>query len=614
MKKIYVTLSAVLLASAVSAQVSTTERAKTPSPRTTAKKPGVAPVKDQNKVVIWESDFTNASDWTIGNSASNNADWVISNAPSYWWSGNAPLASTSGGNAASFDSDGYATGANQIANNAWIESQVIDCQAFPTVAVSFQQYFNKWTGRTFISVSNDLGNTWVDYEVNASMGNNDETINPSAQTVNITATAGGQSQVLVRFLYLSNAISDAGTDHTAGDGWDYGWIIDDVEVAELPDNDIALVKGWHGDIVQDYEYSMIPLLQGQAREMVPGVIVANQGGLQQTLDVTCTISDAGGVVSTSTENLTIASGVTDTVWFQSGYFPAALGDYDVAFSIPADQDPSDDAVDASTLTVTENIMAHDYGTLTSFGWNPNSTNPNVVDNANSVHSWGNIYYPEVDQDIYGVDINFAANTSPGLVFAIQVHQIDPVGGIQGTLTLNNEQFFTVSAQDIGSAITTIVFPQPSTLTAGEGYIIEVRKVDGTQGEGFFVGGSDSFTEDDDFSTVAYGPYGQNNAVNYFVSWDFAPYIRANFDNTLNVEDMTLDGISVYPNPSEGVITIGNDNNDNSVVQITNLEGKVVATQEISSTTTIDLSANGTGVYLVKVSNDNGSMVERVVIK
>lgn len=612
MKKIYVTLTAVLFAGAVSAQVNTTERAKTPSPRTTAKKPGVAPVQNQNKQIIWASDFSDPTDWIVDNSAGNNADWVISNGPSYWWSGNAPLASTSGGNAASFDSDGFATGPNQIENNAWIQSDTIDCSLFPTVAVSFQQYFNKWTGRTFISVSNDLGNTWVDYEVNAAMGNNDETLNPSAETVNITATAGGEQEVLVRFLYLSNGISDAGTDNTAGDGWDYGWIIDDVEVAELPDNDIALVKGWHADIVQDYEYSMLPLTQ--VREMVPGVIVANQGALQQTVDVTATISDAGGVVNTTVENVTIPSGATDTVWFQTGYTPAALGDFDVAFSIPTDDDPSDNAADASTLNVNENLMAHDYGTVTSFGWNPNSTNPDVVDNANAVHSWGNIYYPEADQDIYGVDINFATGTSPGLVFAIRVQQIDPTGGIQGTLQLNNEQFFTVSAQDIGSAITTIVFPQPSTLLSGEGYIIDVTKVDGTQGEGFFVGGSDVTTEDDDFSTVAYGPYGQGGAVNYYVSWDFAPYIRANFDNTLSVQNLTLDGMSVYPNPSEGVITIGNENNDNSVVEVMNLEGKVVLTEEISTTSTIDLSANGTGVYLVKVSNDNGSMVERVVIK
>jgi len=180
--------------------------------------------------------------------------------------------------------------------------------------------------------------------------------------------------------------------------------------------------------------------------------------------------------------------------------------------------------------------------------------------------------------------------------------------------VNNEQYITVDASDIGTGITTIVFPAPSTLVAGEGYIIDVFKIDGTTGQGFFIGGSADGSEDEDFSTVAYGPYGQNSAVNYFVSWDFAPYVRANFDQSLSVNDITLDGISVYPNPSEGVVTIENTNNDQSVVEVFNVSGRKVLVKDITSTSTIDLSGNGTGVYVVKVSNENGSMVERVVIK
>ena len=609
MKKIYLSLVTVLVAGAVSAQVSGIERGKTPNPSQTKQKPGAPIATNTLKTVIWSSNFSTAADWVVGNSAGNNANWVISNAPSFWWSGNTTLASASGGAMASFNSDGAATGANQIENNAWIRpADTLDCTSFPTVAVSFQQYFNKWTGRTFIEVSNDAGATWTDFEVNASMGNNDETTNPSGVTVNISSAAAGQDSVLVRILYLSNSISDGGTDHTAGDAWDYGWIVDDVEIGILPDNDISITKGWHADVVNDYEYSMLPLTQ--VREMVPGVILVNQGGQPQTIDVTCTISDAGGVVSTTVENVTIAIGAEDTIFFQSGYTPSANGDYDVNFTIPADADLSDNEFDALKLTVNDFLMAHDYGASGSYGWNPTSS----ADLADPPHSWGNIYYPEVDQDIYGVDVNFASGTSAGLTFAVRVQQIDPVGGIQGSLIVNNEQYITVDASDIGTGITTIVFPAPSTLVAGEGYIIDVFKIDGTTGQGFFIGGSADGSEDEDFSTVAYGPYGQNSAVNYFVSWDFAPYVRANFDQSLSVNNITLDGISVYPNPSEGVVTIENTNNDQSVVEVFNVSGRKVLVKDITSTSTIDLSGNGTGVYVVKVSNENGSMVERVVIK
>ena len=43
-------------------------------------------------------------------------------------------------------------------------------------------------------------------------------------------------------------------------------------------------------------------------------------------------------------------------------------------------------------------------------------------------------------------------------------------------------------------------------------------------------------------------------------------------------------------------------------------GQVVMTKEVNASTTLDLTSNGTGVYLVEVSNENGSFVERVVIK
>lgn len=614
MKKIYVTLVALVFAGSVSAQVTTTERAKTPNPSVTKQKPGKPVSSNALKTVIWSSDFTVSADWTIGNSAGNSANWVISNAPAFWWSANATLASTSGGNMASFNSDGASNAANAIENNAWIQNATaLNCTSYPTVAISFQQYFNKWTGRTIVEVSNDNGLTWVDYEINEGMGNNDETTNPAGVMVNISGTAAGEASVLVRILYLSNAISDGGTDNTAGDAWDYGWIVDDVSIGTLPDNDISLVKGWNADIVNDYEYSMLPT--DQAREMIPGVVVRNEGGLSQTFDVTCTISDAGGVVSTTTVNQTLAVGAEDTVWFSTGYTPAANGQYDVNFTLPTDEDPTDDSFDALPLTMNDFLMAHDYGALGSYGWNPQSTNQSTVDLAHSQHSWGNIYYPSANQDIYGVDINFAQGTTAGMLFAVRVQEIDPVNGIQGTLQYNNEQYFTVTAGDVGSAITTVVFPSSSTLLAGSGYIIDVLKVDGTSGnEAFYIGGSALGSEDEDYSTCAYGPYGQNNAVNYWVSWGFAPYVRANFDASLSVETASLSGISVYPNPSEGVVTIGNDDNTLSTVEVFNVAGKKVMVKEISTTSTIDLSTKGTGVYLVKVSNENGSMVERVVIK
>lgn len=596
----------------IHAQVEGSVRGRTPSPAQMKQKP-VTPIGESPlKTSIWQSNFTNAADWIIGNSAGNNANWTISDQPAFWWSGSATLASTSGGYMAAFNSDSYATGPQQVANNAWIQiADTLDCTQFQTVGVFFEQYFNKWTGRTFVEVSNDGGNTWTDFELNAGMDDNDATTNPSSATVNISSVAAGHDDVVVRLLYLSYAISDGGTDNLGGAGWDYGWIVDDVQIGTLPDNDIGIIKGWHADIVNAYEYSIVPV--NQACEMVPGVILENQGGLSQTINVICTISDVSGVVSTTEEIVTLGYGAIDTVWFTTGFTPSTSGDYYTSFSIPTDEDPSDDQYEASMLTLDDRWMAHDYGRTSTYGWNPGSSDPDIVAFANAEHSWGNIYYPLVDQNIFAVDVNIAQGTSVGLLLYARVLKIDPINGIQGNLTYNNQQLYEVQASDIGPGITSIGFLSPSTLLAGEGYIIDVLKIDSTSGAGLFIGGSEETTEDDDYSTVAYGAYGDNHEVNFWVGWGFSPYIRANFDQNLSVQSNALDGILVYPNPSEGIVTIENDESTSSLVEVFTIRGEKVLTKEINTTAAIDLTGNGTGIYLVKVSNENGSTVERVVI-
>lgn len=583
-------------------------RGKTASPATQKAKTAT-PVRPQMKSVIWSSNFTNPGDWTIGNSSGNAANWVIANAPSYWWGS---LSSTSGGNQAAFDSDGFATAANQIENSGYIQAGPFDFSAEPSVAISFQQFFYKWTGRTFIEVSNNGGLTWVDFEINAGMSNNDQTTDPAFVTVDLTSVLAGSSNALVRILYLSNAISDAGTDHTAGDAWDYGWIVDDVEIGTLPDNDIALVKGWHDDVLMDYEYSKMPLTQ--TRALIPGVIVQNQGGLPQTVTVTCTISDGTSTVHTSSLNHTSAVGASDTLWFTTGYAPSALGTYTVSYSLPADMDPLDDSYTTSALEMTNFLMAHDYGATGNYGWNPSSADPNIQLYANEPHAWGNIYVPTVNQNAYAIDVKLGTGTATGLYLLARIQQIPTGGSIQDPLTFITQADHTVTAADLSAAKTTIIFPAAAALVAGEAYIVDILKVDGTSGTGFYVGGSGSSFEDDDYSTVCYGPYGTGNAVNYWVGWDFAPYVRLNFDQSLSVKETAMNGVSIYPNPSEGLFKVTNESGKNNLVEVFDVTGKKVYEKTSSSTFTVNLGKQGAGVYLVKVSSEAGSIVERVVIR
>jgi hypothetical protein len=221
----------------------------------------------------------------------------------------------------------------------------------------------------------------------------------------------------------------------------------------------------------------------------------------------------------------------------------------------------------------------------------------------------------VNQEIRGVDINFASGTTAGLYVLVRVQEMDPSGSIQDPLIFNNEIDHTIDASEIGSAITTIVFPNPSILEAGKGYMIDVFKVDGTSGnETFNIGASEGNDEDADFAAFGYGPYGANDAVNYYLGWDASPIVRANFDPTLAVETNTLEGVSVYPNPSTGLITVSNDNGFANSIRISNTAGQIVYTQDVNAEVTVDLASFGAGMYVVTVEGDNGSLVEKVVIK
>ena len=83
---------------------------------------------------------------------------------------------------------------------------------------------------------------------------------------------------------------------------------------------------------------------------------------------------------------------------------------------------------------------------------------------------------------------------------------------------------------------------------------------------------------------------------------------------VGVDENAIEGVSIFPNPTEGIITITNNNNDQNTIVVYDVIGKVVSTQVVNNATTIDLSSNGTGIYLVEVSNSNGKTVERVVVK
>ena len=76
----------------------------------------------------------------------------------------------------------------------------------------------------------------------------------------------------------------------------------------------------------------------------------------------------------------------------------------------------------------------------------------------------------------------------------------------------------------------------------------------------------------------------------------------------------LQGVSVYPNPSEGVLNISLENAVNAKIELISLSGQMVYRQMTNTNlTTINLDSSLNGVYFVKVSTENGVRTKKVVI-
>jgi hypothetical protein len=75
---------------------------------------------------------------------------------------------------------------------------------------------------------------------------------------------------------------------------------------------------------------------------------------------------------------------------------------------------------------------------------------------------------------------------------------------------------------------------------------------------------------------------------------------------------TQSNLSVYPNPSTGVVNINLSENHTGTLTVLDITGRVISQKELSLKNTIILSE--TGVYFVKIQTENGSVVKKLIIE
>lgn len=90
-------------------------------------------------------------------------------------------------------------------------------------------------------------------------------------------------------------------------------------------------------------------------------------------------------------------------------------------------------------------------------------------------------------------------------------------------------------------------------------------------------------------------------------------------NYLNVEEMYFSSMSMFPNPTNGLVYITNEGNSEVFnYEVIDIDGRIIASKEDAingtSITTIDLTGKVTGMYMIRVYNGNAEKVFRVVLQ
>lgn len=558
--------------------------------------------------IIWSSNFSNPADWSINNDGQTggNFGWNI-NATKEGWPNNTTLgiiASTSGGNYAELgngnptltpgtqklDVDYYLTTANPIT----ISSQDLSLSFVQNGAKFYdlQEFQISVNGTTWITVGNNSDKAML------SLSGGSPYPNPDKVNVNLSSfIPAGSTQLWVRFHWTTNR-PDAATNPNV---WvTYGWNIDDVVVSELPDFDLAITNDYWGS--EGLGYFQIPTTQTAPIDY--SINVKNDGSSQMT-NVKYNVAITGaGTFNGSSAAGTVAVGATnDSLFLTTAYTPSAVGTYNVARSLTADDAddvPSNNPLTNFTFKVTNHIYARDNDVPD--GYSSNQQDPFEV---------GNFFDIWTPQTLKGLDVRFDAETPVTSQVYIKLYKIVP-GQAKPVYVMESADIELTAAQ-INTNLT-ILFNSPVALTANTTYLAMVGTYspDVTVANAGYSPDQTSFLLDGiDMQTATL--YYQNET----------PMVRMNFDPTLAVTELTsATEVSVFPNPFVGTTEIKfNLKADSQVsVVITDLAGRTVASIPASSmnageqTISIDGSSFVAGIYNYTLKVGNETITKRIVKK
>ena len=605
-------------------------------------------------VVLWENQFDNAIDWVIDNTCTYAAYNIVGG---YDYTNQIPISSTStctgsgtagidpGTGAAAqwrFETDpnlipvsalapfGSASASNgflfinsdacgggdgdgtPILVTATIATPV-DLTGENSVVLSFSHNYRWWQDTRGVRVSGDSGATWVQYEITNNSGypNDQNSGNPEITSIDVSSDVGGQSQVLVQFYYEDN------------DFWAWYWAVDDVKFSRKDQNNIQANTAYvYGETHYGAEYGRIPLDEVDAN-WVLGAVVTNDGVNDQT---NVTLATDFGSFNTSATFGIVEADSTSTIESLEP-LPLTTGVYQGTFTVTSDLDSLGGAnFGDNTFERNFEVTSGEFS-LDGIGLHP--AGQEVLSGLGTGSFTGGEdglvcanYYPlKQTQVLNSVHIEIdPLNSAAGAEIILYV--IDSLSFTSGAFgnAIFTSDLYSLTANDVANGY----FVIPTTLLSGwdpstnsnswenlslspGGYYVGVELFSG--GNTFDVRIVDDFTVTQPaWSSAIWFPqdaaYTNGNAL----------AIRMNFGANVGINENITNNVSIYPNPTSGILNISSDANDWSELIVKDITGKIVLSKKFNSKITINTENYAKGVYLIDVKNNLGTVSEKITVQ
>ncbi len=195
-----------------------------------------------------------------------------------------------------FDSDGY--GDDSKPENADLITPSINCVGNAFVALTFSSAFTQYANSVGkVSISNNGGTTWTTvFTVN--------TTSAEVKLINISAIAGNQADVKIKFNYVGD--------------WDYYWVIDDFSVYTPAIKDVEGVSVNNSSFngIADAPFNITGTLKNLGSETITSY----------TINYTI---DGGAAVSAPVTGVNVGFGSSFSFTHATPFTPSAAGNYEV---------------------------------------------------------------------------------------------------------------------------------------------------------------------------------------------------------------------------------------------------------------------------------------------